>query len=118
MKLGDKIAQLREEKDWSQQELGDKIGIHQRHISRWETNKSMPAAETLIKLSGVLDVSVDYLLFDDLPRTEKGHIYDPELLKKLMEMTELDDGERDVIKKVIDAMLAKKKLKNLAKEVS
>ena len=85
---------------------------------RWERGETLPDAQDLKKIAEALGVTADFLLFDELPRTEKGHIYDPELLKKLMEMAELDDGEREVVKKVIDAMLAKKKLKNLAKEVS
>jgi transcriptional regulator with XRE-family HTH domain len=115
MKLGDRVAKLRGEKGWSQQELGDRIGINQRHISRWETFKSMPSAEALMKLSNVFNVSVDYLLFDELPRMTKGQVQDPQFFKKLLEMAELDDSERDVIKKVIEAMLAKKKLNNLVK---
>ena len=116
MKLGEKISALREENGWSQQELGEMIDTHPRHISRWETGKSLPSADALIQISEVFNVSVDYLLFDDAPRTARSHVFDPELLKNLEEIEGLEESDRTALRKIIDALVAKKKLKQLAEE--
>lgn len=46
----------------SQESLGEKIGVHQVRIAKWENGKTEPSFENLIKLAEVFGTSVDYLL--------------------------------------------------------
>lgn len=50
MTLGENIARLRTQKDWSQGDLADALGISRQSISKWETDTSIPELEKLIKL--------------------------------------------------------------------
>lgn len=61
-KIGLFIANLRKEKDLTQKELGNKIGVTDRAVSRWERGIGCPDISLLDDLSNVLDVSILELL--------------------------------------------------------
>lgn len=61
MTLGENIARLRTQKDWSQGDLADALGISRQSISKWETDTSIPELEKLIKLSELFGVTLDQL---------------------------------------------------------
>ena len=58
IELGKFIANLRNEKNLTQEELAEKLFIDKRKISRWECGTSIPEFEMLIMLSEILDVSL------------------------------------------------------------
>lgn len=62
MTIGEKILQLRKQNKWSQDYLGEQIGIYGRRVSLYENSKSIPSTETIQKLAEVFEVSIDYLL--------------------------------------------------------
>ncbi|MBI2264534.1 MAG: helix-turn-helix domain-containing protein [Armatimonadetes bacterium] len=45
--FGEKIRNLRRQQNWSQDELGAKIGAHGRHVSKYERNLVHPSLRTL-----------------------------------------------------------------------
>lgn len=57
-----KIKELRKAKNWSQSILADKLNTSQVNISGWESGKYQPDIDTLLKMSDVFEVSLDYLL--------------------------------------------------------
>ena len=66
MGFGVKIRKLRESKGWTQQELGEMIGMSTRTICAYENENIRPRKrETYIKLSELFDVNVNYLLTDE-----------------------------------------------------
>ncbi len=62
MKLGETIKELRKEKNLSQQNLADVIGVSQKAIDYWEKDVNEPKASYIVKLADFFDVSTDYLL--------------------------------------------------------
>jgi transcriptional regulator with XRE-family HTH domain len=52
----------RKYKDWTQEVLAGKIGITIGTLSGYERNYREPDFDTVIKIAGALDVSIDYLL--------------------------------------------------------
>lgn len=66
MILGDKIAILRKQSGWSQEELAQKLEISRQSVSKWESGASIPDLEKIVKLSGLFGVSTDYLLKDEI----------------------------------------------------
>jgi transcriptional regulator with XRE-family HTH domain len=115
MDIAKKIKDLRKEKGWSQADLGKKVGVHQRYVSTWETGQNIPQAETLIRLSQVLEVSVDYLLFNNVPRDGYSKISDFELYEQFRQADSLPDEEKKAIKKLVGAVVFQHKVK-LAQE--
>ena len=60
--LRNRIRDLREDHDLTQQKLADAIGITQRKYSYLETGTQQLTDEILVKLANYYKVSIDYLL--------------------------------------------------------
>lgn len=65
MTLAEKIALLRKQKGWSQEELADKMDISRQSVSKWESGQSVPDLDKIIKISDIFAVSTDYLLKEE-----------------------------------------------------
>ena len=63
--IGDHIRKLREEKGWTQQVLGKKLGKKTSTISAYETNAKLPSVDCLIEMAELFDVSLDTLVYGD-----------------------------------------------------
>ena len=61
-KIGKLIADLRKEKGLTQQELGDKVGVGFRAVSKWERGLTLPDITIINDLSNILGISSDELL--------------------------------------------------------
>lgn len=64
MTLGERIYNFRTEKGMSQGDLADALGVSRQSISKWETNRSVPELDKLVKLSEIFGVSLDELILD------------------------------------------------------
>lgn len=63
-----RIKELREDNDYTQKQIAEKIGISQRKYSYIETGTQQLTDEILVKLSYVYNVSTDYILrLTDIP---------------------------------------------------
>ncbi len=62
MSFGERLRQLRKEKNISQTELAGIFNITSQALSQYELQKRMPDAEMILKLADYFNVSVDYLL--------------------------------------------------------
>ena len=70
MNLGSRIARLRKEKGITQQQLADMIYVTDKTISSWESNRTEPNLEMIIKISEVLEESTGYLIYGDNPKND------------------------------------------------
>lgn len=59
--LGEKIKELRNKDNISQQSLADFLGVRQSTVAMWEKSKNHPSYGTLLKISEFFNVGVDYL---------------------------------------------------------
>lgn len=62
VKIGKFIAALRRQSGLTQEKLGEKIGVTNKTISRWENGNYMPDIEMLQLLAKEFDVSINELL--------------------------------------------------------
>ena len=62
IKTGKFIAALRKEKHLTQDELGRRLGVSNKTVSRWENGNYMPDIETLRLLGKEFSVSIEELL--------------------------------------------------------
>lgn len=60
--IGMFLASLRKEQELTQEQLGDKLGVTNKTISRWETGTYMPPVEMLQMLSELYHVSINEIL--------------------------------------------------------
>lgn len=60
--FGERLKQLRTEKNIGQNQLAKDLGLSNASISYWETGKQLPTIEAVYKIAAYFDVSADYLL--------------------------------------------------------
>ena len=65
MNYGERISKLRQSKNITQKELASKLYVTDKTISSWESNRTEPSLEMIIKLSEILECSASYLLYGD-----------------------------------------------------
>ncbi len=70
MILAEKIALLRRQKGWSQEELAGQLDVSRQAVSKWESGASIPDLDKILKLSGLFEVTTDYLLKDQLDQPD------------------------------------------------
>ncbi|MGE0492133.1 MAG: helix-turn-helix domain-containing protein [Vulcanimicrobiota bacterium] len=80
MSLGKRIAKLRRAREWTQSQFADKVGVHHRHISRWETDKNRPSLSMLERIAKTFEVSVGDLTEIDSRRSAGEILHDDRLL--------------------------------------
>lgn len=108
--LGEKIRQLRNERGFSQSYLEKKTGVNSKLLSKYENGRIMPTADTLKKIAEGLEISADYLIFDNVPKNGISQLKDLELFEKFKEVEQLDMENRNLIKNLIDAVIIKNKV--------
>ena len=62
MTLGEKILDLRTQKEMSQEELAAALEVSRQSVSKWETNQSVPDLDKIIRLADLFGVTVDQLV--------------------------------------------------------
>ena len=70
IKIGKFIATLRKEKSMTQEQLGAKLGVTNKTVSRWENGNYMPDVEMLSLLSKEFGVSINELVSGERLATE------------------------------------------------
>ncbi len=65
MRLSENIKRLRLEKNLTQEQLAEKLGVSAQAVSKWETSDTYPDGTLLVPLARELDVSLDTLFGND-----------------------------------------------------
>ena len=73
MSLGKNIAKFRKEKGWTQGELGEKLGVSNQAVSKWESEMNMPDVLLLPALADLFGCYIDELFQRNvIPEKESG----------------------------------------------
>lgn len=108
MTLGEHMAQLRKRKKLSQNDLGKRVGTSGDIIGRYERNEVKPSIEVAVKIADELGVSLDFLL----GKTDVE--VDRQLLKRVLEVQQMNEEDREHILYTLDALIKNVKLKSIA----
>ena len=65
--LGSRIDQARSATGLSPSQLSRRIGVKRQTLENWETDRSEPRADKLLKLAGILQVPLIWLLTGETP---------------------------------------------------
>ncbi|MCL8268760.1 helix-turn-helix domain-containing protein [Leptospira weilii] len=107
------IKRLRKQKGWSQADLADKTQSTLSHINKLETGKYLPSVDNLIKIANAFDVSLDYLVSEEVGSYEEVNTDGKSFFQKLKLIDTLDSEDKKALTRIIDSMLTKKKILNL-----
>jgi len=108
MTLGEQITKLRKQKKFSQNDLGKKIGTSGDIIGRYERDEVKPSIEVAAKIADVLEVSLDFLIGKVAVEV------DNKLLKRVIEVQQMNDDDKEHILYTLDALIKNVKLKSIA----
>lgn len=107
MNIGKQIADLRKKQGISRDELGKQVGASGAVIGRYEREEITPSVEIANKIAKALGISLDYLVGNtDLEITDN-------LMRRIKEVAKMTDKDKDYVYTLIDAFIAKNKLKGL-----
>ena len=109
MPLGENIAKKRKAMGWTQKEVADKVGVHKAHVTRIENDHLRPNVSTLDRIARAFEVTVDELFGAQTLESTTG-IRDPNLLLAFQAAQELDDEDKAMILKIVQAFLTKQKM--------
>jgi transcriptional regulator with XRE-family HTH domain len=102
--LGKRIKQARENRKLTQEKLAEIIGVSTVYVSHLEIGSKLPSLETLVKISNSLDISVDYLLSNDV-NTAKEYLESD--LAKLVK--DCSSNDMNLIITIVKAIVENKK---------
>lgn len=93
---------LRKQRNWSQPDLGQKIGTSGAIIGRYERGEMTPTIGVAQKLADALGVTLDYLVAE---QTRPNTLQNKAMLMRWQELEALPREEQDRIVSVIDSLL-------------
>lgn len=107
--FAERLRRHREMKGWSQQKLGEMVGMPSTLISQYERQLSIPRVDTAQRLADALGVSVDYLLgrthvyLVEYPREVEriGEVWGEEMIETLFRAKHIPAEDRKVIAELI-----------------
>ena len=62
IKIGAFLKELRKEKNLTQEQFAEQLGVSSRTVSRWETGNNMPDISLLTEIAEFYDVSIPELI--------------------------------------------------------
>lgn len=109
MTLGEKITVERKERNWTQSELGNQIGVSRELIGKYERGDIQPPLDVITKIALTLNLSLDYLvgIKEENSNLESGT---KELTPVLNKLKKLSKAERVHVEAVIDAFFDRAQL--------
>lgn len=107
MEFSERLKNLRKQAHLTQTDVAEKLGISQQAYASWERGVKKPTQDNLVKISQILNVSIDYLVGNS---EEKSDDLDNIELLFRMNSKGLTDEEKAVFKKeLIEFMEERKK---------
>ena len=94
VKMGSFLQELRKEHNLTQAELGDKLGVTNKTVSRWETGNYMPPVEMLEMLGNIYGLTINELLSGKKLSTEEYKVMAEENIKETINANTFDLKEK------------------------
>ena len=92
-KIGEFLKRLRNEKELTQEQLAEKIGVSNRTVSRWETGNNLPDISILIQLSEFYDIDIREIIDGG----RKSEIMNAEMKDTLEKVAQYTEYEKEII---------------------
>ena len=118
MSIGERISDLRKQRNISQYQLAKLLDVSRQAVSKWENDLSSPDTLNLIQLADVLDTDVEYLatgnhsaikpepkvitMFHPVEKVVEKVVEKPVVVEKIVEVGKIVETvvEKPVIKRV------------------
>ena len=91
------IAYKRKEKNLTQEQLAEKLGVSNKTVSKWETGKCMPDYAVVKNLCKELEITVAELIDGEAAEEKSVRVYDDEQIVELLKRTQELEKQRSLI---------------------
>ena len=91
------IALKRKQKNLTQEQLAEKLGVSNKTISKWETGKCMPDYSVVKSLCEELEISVAELMDGELSEEKSVSTYDEEQILDLLRRTQELEKQKNML---------------------
>jgi transcriptional regulator with XRE-family HTH domain len=114
MKIGDNLKKLRESKGLTQQEMADLMHTHRTGYSKMENNQQDIPVDKLVFVAKHFGISVDDIIFFNEKNNVPNEVSmeDTAVLEQLKLINELDNEEKNILLKLIETFVSKKRFKD------
>ena len=114
MKIGDNLKKLRESKGLTQQDMADLMHTHRTGYSKMENNQQDIPVDKLVFVAKHFGIAVDDIIFfnekNNIPNEVS--VQDTAVLEQLKLINELDNEEKNILLKLIETFVSKKRFKD------
>ena len=91
------IALKRKQKNLTQEQLAEKLGVSNKTISKWETGKCMPDYSVVKNLCEELEVTVAELMDGEISEEKSVRTYDDEQIIDLLRRTQELEKQKNML---------------------
>lgn len=104
-KIGQKIAEARVKNNKTQEILAEELKITPAFLSNIETGKRKPSLDTLLVITEKLNLSLDYLIYDEDVEKE---IYEDIYMKQIFkQLSKLNKEKRETVLEIMEFIIKK-----------
>ncbi len=114
--IGQNLRRIREQKRISQKELALSMDMAPAQYGRLENGKATPSILTLMRVAKALNVGLDLIVYGKKIAVAE-NLKDKDLIDKMNIISSLPPEEKFIAYEVIDLVIARKKLKDIVKNV-
>ena len=95
------ISQKRKEKNLTQEQLAEKLGVSNKTVSKWETGKCMPDYSVVKNLYEELGITVAELMDGEATDEKSVRTYDDEQIMDLLRRTQELEKQKNILSGVL-----------------
>ena len=95
--IGKFILKKRKEKNLTQEQLAEKLGVSNKTISKWETGKCMPDYSVIKNLCEELEITIAELMDGEETEEKSVRTYDEEQIMDLLRRTQELEKQKKLI---------------------
>ena len=95
------ISQKRKEKNLTQEQLAEKLGVSNKTVSKWETGKCMPDYSVVKNLCEELGITVAELMDGEATDEKSVRTYDDEQIMDLLRRTQELEKQKNILSGVL-----------------
>ena len=96
LEIGGRIRALRRDKGLTQDELAERAGVSRSAVAQWETGRTGQVTGNLSRIAGLLDASVEYLVYG-VDQNAAGQVRQGDELALLRLYRECEPEDRQMI---------------------
>ena len=95
--IGKFIAKKRKEKNFTQEQLAERLGVSNKTVSKWETGKCMPDYSVVKILCEELEITVAELMDGEAADERSVRAYDDEQIMDLLKRTQDLEKQKNLL---------------------